>query len=74
MVFYDINNALISSIYSDVFLRIGTNKEAQYTKNRTYPDISSKAFADLLYDNYAKLIHEYNNIFTPYDYRSEPYK
>ena len=35
-----------------VFLRIGTNKEAQYTKNRTYPDISPKAFADLLYDNY----------------------
>ena len=35
-----------------VFLRLGTNKEAQYTKNRTYPDISPKEFADLLYDNY----------------------
>ncbi|KAI6656755.1 Activating signal cointegrator 1 complex subunit 2 [Oopsacas minuta] len=35
-----------------VFLRMGTNREAQYTKNRTYPDFSATAFADLLYDNY----------------------
>ena len=35
-----------------VFLRMGTNREAQYTKNKTFPDFSTKAFADLLYDNY----------------------
>ena len=35
-----------------LFLRMGTNKEAQYTKNKTYPDLSAVAFADIVYDNY----------------------
>ena len=48
---YDLFQSFLEVMFK-VFLRMGTNREAQYTKNRTLPDFSSKGFADLLYDNY----------------------
>ena len=48
---WDIFQSFLEVMFK-VFLRMGTNREAQYTKNRTLPDFSSKGFADLLYDNY----------------------
>ena len=48
---YDLFQSFLEVMFK-VFLRMGTNREAQYTKNRTFPDFTTNAFADLLYDNY----------------------